>query len=144
VAFTYPANLRFECSRCGICCGDTKEKTRHILMVDCEVKEISEKTGCLANFFCVSIEGRLPYVFEMRKQQDGKCTFLKDNQCVIYDFRPLICRFYPFELKFSENQKRYQFKATLECPALNMGKKCLEESDFKRLFLMAEEKMKQC
>jgi Fe-S-cluster containining protein len=142
VAFTYPADLRFECSRCGICCGDTKEKIRHILLVGSEVMEISEKTGCPANVFCVPIKGMLPYVFEMRKQQDCKCTFLKDNQCAIYEFRPLICRFYPFELKFSEEQNRYQFKATLECPALNLGKKCLEESDFKRLFLLAEEKLK--
>ena len=31
--FTHPANLRFECSRCGLCCGDTAQKTRHILLL---------------------------------------------------------------------------------------------------------------
>jgi Fe-S-cluster containining protein len=142
LAFNYPEGTRFECVKCGICCGDTAEKNRHILLLESEVKEISEKTGKKAADFCVEIEGSSPYGFEMRKQQDGKCVFLKNNQCTIYDFRPLICRFYPFELKFSEEQECYLFKVTLECPGVDLGK-CLEEVDFKKLFALAEEKLKQ-
>ena len=45
------------------------------------------------------------YSYEMKKNKKGKCFFLKENQCCIYEFRPIICRFYPFELKFDLDQK---------------------------------------
>lgn len=141
MAFTYPANTSFECVKCGICCGDTKEKTRHILLLESEVKEIAKEKAFTASDFCMETQGKAPYAFEMRKQQDGKCIFLRNNQCTIYDLRPLICRFYPFELKFSEDQNHYLFNFTLECPGVSLGK-CLEESDFNNLFLLAEKKLK--
>ena len=76
----------------------------------------------------------------MKKQQDNKCFFLKHNTCSIYNFRPLICRFYPFELKFDEKQQKYAFTTTTECPALNQGKR-LTKIYFKTLFWLAEEKL---
>ncbi len=30
------------------------------------------------------------------KQKDGKCVFLKNNKCEIYEVRPKICRIYPY------------------------------------------------
>jgi Fe-S-cluster containining protein len=141
MTFTYPADTRFECTKCGICCGNTQNKTRHILLLAQEIKEITKETALDAANFCFEIEGASSYVFEMRKQQDGKCVFLKNNQCIIYDQRPLICRFYPFELKFSENDGYYLFNVTFECPGVGLGKR-LEDADFRRLFLLAEERLK--
>ncbi|XHH09980.1 MAG: YkgJ family cysteine cluster protein [Candidatus Bathyarchaeia archaeon] len=138
--FIYPKNLRFECNRCGICCGDTKEKTRHIIMLESEAQEIQDKTGLNREEFCVEVSDKQPYTFEMKKLQDGKCFFLKPDGCSIYGFRPLICRFYPFELKFDDNQQKYVFTATTECPALNRGRR-LTKVDFDRLFWLAEEKL---
>jgi Fe-S-cluster containining protein len=138
--FAYPNNLKFECNKCAICCGDTKEKTRHILLLDSETMEIAQKTALPTAEFSFEIADNQPYSREMKKGQDGKCVFLKDNACTIYGFRPLICRFYPFELKFNEDQDRYEFTATLECTGINNGK-LVGESDFKKLFKLAQERL---
>jgi Fe-S-cluster containining protein len=138
--FTYPHNLRFECNKCALCCGDTKDKTRCILLLDSEIKEIVEKTAMPIIKFSREINGKNPYKREMNKNPQGKCVFLKDNACTIYNFRPLICRFYPFELKFKDSQGTYEFTVTQECPMLNEGKE-LNETDFKKLFRLAQEKL---
>jgi Fe-S-cluster containining protein len=109
-------------------------------MLDSEVEEIQERTGKRRDEFCIEIFDKLPYRFEMKKAQDGKCVFLKPEGCNIYGFRPMVCRFYPFELKFDEAQQKHVFSATTECPALNQGKH-LTLADFKRLFWLAQEKL---
>ena len=76
----------------------------------------------------------------MKKTAEGKCVHLKDNQCSIYPIRPLICRFYPFELKFDESKGLYSFAVTIECLAINEGE-VFEEKDFKKLFRLAQESL---
>ena len=83
---------------------------------------------------------KTPYCYEMEKDNEGRCFFLKDNQCTIYTLRPLICRFYPFELKFDQDKNTHVFNFTLECPEIGKGK-LLTEKDFKELFLLAKEKL---
>jgi Fe-S-cluster containining protein len=140
VNFTYPANLRFQCTKCGICCGDTQQKTRHILLLTCEAKEIAEKTSNTTADFCEETSGNTPYIYEMKKTSDGKCVFLKNNNCTIYSFRPLICRFYPFELKPSAGKEKYVFDFTLECPGISLGE-VLRGSDFEKLFFLAQARL---
>jgi Fe-S-cluster containining protein len=142
VNFLYPKNLRFECNRCAICCGNTKEKNRHILLLESEAQEIQEQTKLDITVFCSKLPDKQPYIFEMKLSND-KCFFLKpdDGYCSIYNYRPLICRFYPFELKFDETQQTYVFTATSECPVLNQGGKRLTQIDFKLLFWLAEKKL---
>jgi Fe-S-cluster containining protein len=138
MAFNFP-QCQFECSKCGLCCGDTEQKTRRILLLESEAEEISRKTSQPPEVFCEEISGKEPYVYEMKKTM-GKCVFLKDNQCTIYEMRPLICRFYPFELKFSSDQNRYIFTATLECIGIGKGKNLCKE-DFEKLFLLASKRL---
>lgn len=139
--FTCPANLRFECNGCGLCCGDTEKKTRHILLLISEAENIALHTGKSKEDFSVSINGKAPYVYEMKKSSDGKCVFLKDSRCSIYPLRPLICMFYPFELKFDQDAELYNFDFTVECPGIGVGK-ALAIADFKRLFDMAQERLR--
>jgi Fe-S-cluster containining protein len=133
------SQCQFECTKCGLCCGDTEQKTRHILLLESEAEEISQKTSQKTQDFCEPIIGKEPYVYEMEKTM-GKCVFLKDNQCTIYELRPLICRFYPFELKFSSDQNRYIFTATQECIGMDKGK-TLSKEDFEKLFLLASQRL---
>lgn len=139
--FTFPANLRFECNGCGLCCGDTDKKTRHILLLECEAEKIADHTRQPKHDFSVPIAGKAPYVHEMRKSGDGKCVFLKENRCSIYPLRPLICMFYPFELKPRENTELHNFDFTVECPTIGKGA-VLTKRDFKKLFDAAQERLK--
>ncbi|MCW4005634.1 MAG: YkgJ family cysteine cluster protein [Candidatus Bathyarchaeota archaeon] len=140
MAFRYPENLRFTCTRCGLCCGDTPTKTRHILLLPSDVRRISQSTKQPLNSFAHRITGKTPYLYEMHKQNSGKCLFLKENQCSIYQNRPLICRFYPFELKTDENQTPV-FTATNECPSISsadpMQETVLDAKYFERLLALA-------
>jgi Fe-S-cluster containining protein len=142
VDFAYPVKMRFECSRCGLCCGDTKQKTRHILLLKKEAEKIRSQTGESITCFSIGADSKYPYVYEMKKSSEGKCVFLKDNQCSIYALRPLVCMFYPFELKFDCDKERYDFSFTVECPGINQGK-LFSANEFKGLFDKAQERLNQ-
>ena len=132
--------MLFECSKCGLCCGDTKEKTRRILLLELEAEAITAKTYLPKEDFTNQIANRAPYCYEMVKSCEGKCFFLKDNHCTIYSLRPLICRFYPFELKFEQDKDQHVFNVTLECPAIGKGR-LITTKDFEALFLLAKERL---
>jgi Fe-S-cluster containining protein len=142
VNLEYPATVRFRCTICGICCGDTKEKIRHILLLKPEAEQIAKATFKPILAFAEKIENRTPYVYEMKKTpEDGKCVFLENNRCTIYPLRPLICRFYPFELKIARGGN-YIFLFTEECPGINKGR-ILSETYFKKIFRLAQAKHRQ-
>ena len=138
--FNYPDGLRFECNTCGLCCGDTPKKIRHILLLQREVEDIAVRTSRAINVFCTEVIDKFPYVYEMKKATEGKCVFLESNLCSIYSLRPLICRFYPFELKFDLKKEAHVFDFTLECPAINQGK-VLSQKDFEKLFVLAQKRL---
>ena len=138
--FTYPADLHFSCNRCALCCGDTKQKTRHILLLESEAKIVASQTSRDVTDFSFRIVDKSPFGYEMKKTKAGKCVFLKENQCAIYDVRPLICRFYPFELRFDKDMQLQVFDFTFECPGIGQGKD-FSINDFERLFVLAQERL---
>jgi len=141
VNLDYPVALRFQCTKCGTCCGDTKEKIRHVLLLSTEAEQIAAATSQQVCDFAVEVEGKAPYSYEMKKTaENGKCVFLEKNRCTIYSLRPLICRFYPFELKTAANRK-YKFLYTSECPRIGKGK-TLSKNYFEELFHLARTKTK--
>jgi len=135
--FDYPKNVRFRCERCALCCGDTKNRVRTILLLKIEADRISQKTSMSPNDFAEKIKGFEPYVYKMKKTYDGKCVFLKDKSCSIYGLRPLICRFYPFQLKNMESN-RYAFAYTEECTGIGKGPE-LKRRFFEKLFTKLKE-----
>ncbi len=142
VNFEYPTTVRFQCTKCGICCGDTKERTRHIILLKTEAEQISKITSQPISKFALGIENKAPYVYEMKKRSpDKKCVFIENNRCIIYPLRPLICRFYPFELK-SRDKGKHQFLFTKECPGIEKGQK-LSERHFRKMFRLAQTKQRQ-
>ena len=140
--FEYPATVRFRCTKCGICCGDTKDKIRHILLLRTEAEQIAKTTVQPISNFAVKKTERTPYTYEMKKKKEyGTCFFLENNLCTIYPLRPLICRFYPFELKPAHKGK-YKFLFTEECHGINKGQ-MLGEQHFRNMFQLAHAKHRQ-
>jgi Fe-S-cluster containining protein len=136
---TYPKNVRFQCTRCALCCGDTEARPRHILMLKKDAQSISKTTSRPIEHFARTTVGHEPYVYEMKKTKDGKCLFLKKDTCTIYSSRPLVCRYYPFELKTIENG-RIIFSSTEECPGIGRGK-LLRRVHFEQLTRLASERI---
>ncbi|MDH5374266.1 MAG: YkgJ family cysteine cluster protein [Candidatus Bathyarchaeota archaeon] len=141
MSFEYPKHVRFRCVRCALCYGDTEDRVRSILLLKTEADRISKRTLIGLDNFAEKIEGFDPYIYQIRKIEDGKCVFLKDNSCSIYKMRPLICRFYPFQLKNLRNS-RYAFTYTDECPGIGKGPR-LKKAFFERLFEKFIELMKE-
>ncbi len=134
MSFQYPLKIRFKCIKCGICCGDTEEKTRHILLLRKEASKIADTIKQPIENFAVELVGKTPYCYEMKKTKEGKCVFLKGNRCIIYSKRPLICKYYPFGLETNQNQQK--FFHTNECPGIGKGK-IMKENDFHKLLKLA-------
>jgi len=68
------------------------------------------------------------YKYQM-VQKKGACIFLSNNKCTIYEWRPLICRFYPFTMIENES---YVFQVDADCPGVNLGK-CITKKDLAKL-----------
>ena len=130
--FEYPEHVRYECERCALCCGDREYRSRSILLLKGEADRISGKSLLGLDEFAEKIRGLEPYNYRMRKTKDGKCVFLRDNSCSIYPIRPLICRFYPFQLK-NPRDGEYVFEYTHECPGVGKGPQ-LRKDFFEELF----------
>lgn len=141
MSLVYPKHVRSRCQRCALCCRDTEHKTRLILLLKTETENIHEKTLMSVDEFAEKIDGFEPYLYVMNKTEDGGCIFPRNESCSIYKVRPLICRFYPFQLRNLRNN-RYGFTYTNECP--NMGKgPCLKRSFFQKMFRILIETVRE-
>jgi len=97
-----------------------------------EAIQISEKVSLPIDQFAVEVDGFKPYAYTMKKTDKGTCVFLRDKLCSIYKIRPLVCRFYPFQLR-NLGYRRYVFACTWECPGLGKGP-LLGRDLFERIF----------
>lgn len=132
--FIYPNDIIWKCQRCTSCCKDSINHIRHIKLLKLEGIKLSRKIKIPIENFTVPTLDKI-YPNEISKN-DGKCIFLKDNFCKIYDIRPLVCQFYPFEMKsLKENIYQIIFSGK-ECREINEGDK-LNEDFFRNLAINA-------
>lgn len=140
VSFSHPKDVHFECTRCALCCGDTKTRVRRILLLKSEAEAISRITSKTITEFARKTTGNKLYAYEMKKTAaQGKCLFLMDKTCTIYPSRPLICRFYPFQLK-TARMGQSTFSDTRECPGIGKGAQ-LRKGYFEALFEEANDRL---
>ncbi|MDR3102316.1 MAG: YkgJ family cysteine cluster protein [Methanocalculaceae archaeon] len=99
-------NAGFCCLLCEACCSGPDNEVR---VLSQEIELIAEATGMT----CAKITIPYPewisrdgatftFGWVLRRGPDGNCIFLKDNQCMVYQYRPHICRTYPFVLNGEE------------------------------------------
>lgn len=128
--FIYPNEIIWKCQRCTLCCKDSSKHIRHIKLLKQEGISLSRKIKIPMENFTVPTLDKI-YSHEILKN-NGKCIFLKDNICNIYEIRPLVCRFYPFEMKLIDNNVFQILFSGKECSEINKGKK-LNEDFFRNL-----------
>jgi len=136
--FEYPRGIRFRCLRCALCCMDVGTRERRILILEAEARRISEAASMGIGEFAMEVEGEGPFKYLMRKV-DGRCVFLRDNLCSIYELRPAICRFYPFKLERVWG-RGLRFSYTEECPGIGRGPR-LRRIYFEELLRYLEENL---
>ena len=103
----------FSCARCGWCCREnfsiriTKEIQRPsnaISIFPDDIRRIMKGAGLKWDeiaqpdiYSCLSDrEGILAIGWILKRNVAGNCVFYRDRTCKIYDWRPMICRCYPF------------------------------------------------
>lgn len=102
--------------RCNLCCVETK-----MPLSRSDIKQILKAGYNLRNFAVKTSEGwRL-------KNRSGKCVFLGEKGCKIYQYRPEGCRLYP--LVYDETSGTVRFDDV--CPYNNEFK--ITKEDIRRL-----------
>jgi Fe-S-cluster containining protein len=94
--------FRFKCKRCtALCC-----KLGGPVLTRKDIERIADAGYPKENFLePISRDRRLPFQYGNMKKEDGACVFLEFDaelncyQCGIYNFRPLLCRLYPFSFE---------------------------------------------
>lgn len=103
----------FSCARCGWCCREnfsiriTKDILRPsnaISIFPDDIRRIMKGTGMKWDdaaqpdiYSCLSDGDKIWAIgWLLRRNDAGECVFYRDGACTIYEFRPMICRCYPF------------------------------------------------
>jgi len=97
-------SLKFKCDQCASCCRNWKGL---ILISLHEINNIAEKLNLtLEELFKDFIHfEETKYKYNDREidltyfginQINNQCVFLNDNKCIIHEFKPFLCKIYPF------------------------------------------------
>jgi len=103
--------LRFKCQQCAVFCC----KLGGPRLSEKDVERIRQVGHRVEEF----VDGN-----RLKNKEDGSCIFLNFNQqkevyeCAIYDFRPALCRLYPFSLE-KRGSNSFVLKLIPCCNGLN-------------------------
>jgi len=103
----------FSCARCGWCCRenfsiriteDILRPSNAISIFPDDIRRIMKGTGMKWDevahpdiYSCLSNDDNIWAIgWILRRNDDGECFCYRDGACTIYEFRPMICRCYPF------------------------------------------------
>ena len=118
----YQAGLRFECTRCGNCCGGAPG---YVWVSTTEITQIADYRGLIREQFERQHVRRIGLAYSLLERENGDCEFLIRGAdgltgCAIHAVRPLQCRTWPFWE--SNLQSRRCWDATRKhCPGINRG-----------------------
>jgi Fe-S-cluster containining protein len=81
---------KYKCKKCGLCCRNNNLfLTQDELKVICKKLKIKEES--------INIKNRHDNYLIL----NTPCPFLKGNVCRVHEFRPYICRIFPFSCRMS-------------------------------------------
>ncbi|HPD18035.1 MAG TPA: YkgJ family cysteine cluster protein [Candidatus Goldiibacteriota bacterium] len=83
--------INFKCKKCGNCC-----KRGFVFIKKDEIKNLSFFLEISMKEFIKKYTENVIWLGRVLKFRDDGCIFLnKDNECIIYEKRPLQCRTFP-------------------------------------------------
>lgn len=96
-------DVGFSCDMCAKCC--TRVFNGHVLLLDDEAARIKDRYPAALEpvpfFDFCDQEGTFyvsGYTIRTVKDKVGSCWFLERGRCTVYEFRPRVCRIYPYML----------------------------------------------
>ncbi|MFQ5704204.1 MAG: YkgJ family cysteine cluster protein [Gemmatimonadales bacterium] len=126
----YHEGLRFECTRCGHCCGGAPGT----------VRITADEAGTIAEYLNISPAQFVESYTQVVNVDDLILNDRPDHSCILYDsavgctvypHRPRQCRTWPFWQSVVGNPQRWADEAR-ECPGMNRGKlhsrECIQDT----------------
>ena len=115
----YSKGLRFECQRCGNCCGGAPGTVR---VTDEEILALAEYLGLVEEEFRERYTRRAHLEQRaLREKSSYECIFYnKSTGCAVYARRPRQCRTWPFWRAVVCTPERWEEDAK-QCPGMNKG-----------------------
>jgi len=116
----YRDGLRFECTRCGNCCGGA---TGTVRVTDREIEALARHVSLRVDEFrAVYTRPLRRGEISLREKQNKECVFYqRDRGCTVYEQRPRQCRSWPFWGSVVESEERWSEEAE-DCPGMNRGR----------------------
>ncbi|MCI9063346.1 MAG: YkgJ family cysteine cluster protein [Clostridia bacterium] len=135
------------CSNCvgnnSTCCSDMSVDSP--MLLPNEVEAISKKMKIGKDEFCNKInlskinnDYSLKDLYQMKRDdKNNSCYFYKNNQCTIYDIRPIDCRIFPYDIKLEKDGNYYLvYYKSDKCQIMNENLKDIKMISYNtRLFL---------
>lgn len=116
----YGEGLRFECTRCGNCCGGAPGT---VLVDDDEIAALAERLGMdvleFRRRFTRKVGGG---VVSLQEKPNHECIFYDaDVGCTVYEDRPTQCRTWPFWRENVRSRRAWE-RAARHCRGMNRGR----------------------
>ena len=119
----YKEGIKFECQSSGNCCVSRNSYGYVYLSVN-DLKRFSKYFNLSIEDFkfqyCQTTDGFIH--LKEKNSLNGKCIFLKNNRCRVYESRPSQCRTWPFWNE-NMNAKIWNEEIFNNCPGIGKGKK---------------------
>ena len=114
----YADGIRFQCQRCGCCCGG---EPGYVWVERPEIVRMSEHLGISVAEFRSRYLRRVGFRLSLIEKPNGDCILLRDGRCTVYSVRPLQCRTFPFWEDALNDPEWFQ-RALRGCPGVGKGK----------------------
>jgi hypothetical protein len=114
----YEDGLRFECTRCGACCGG---EPGYVWVTDEEIAAMAEHLGIPVERFTRDYCRRAFWRISLRERRNGDCAMLTEEGCAVYPVRPEQCRTWPFWPDNIIRRGRW-IEVRERCPGAGRGK----------------------
>jgi len=115
----YGAGVRFECTRCGRCCGGSSGT---VLVSDAEIVALARRLELSPDEFRAGYTRRLRGGdLSLRERRNYDCVLYEPGVgCSVYEDRPRQCRTYPFWRGNPHSKESWEEEAT-HCPGIGEG-----------------------
>lgn len=115
----YKDGLRFECTRCGNCCGGGPGTVR---VSEEEIAALAKRLGLNESEFRERYARVIRMgIVSLKEKPDYDCIFHdKKRGCTVYEDRPKQCRAWPFWRANVRSPENWNEEAK-ECPGMNHG-----------------------
>ena len=115
----YEGGPRFQCTRCGNCCGGAPGTVR---ITDAEIPTLAEHLQMTDETFRSVYTRRIgDHDISLKEKSNHECIFYdKSKGCTIYQYRPRQCRTWPFWRSVMKSPASWAKEGT-DCPGMNRG-----------------------